>query len=767
MRNPVPILFVMFYFSNFFLLNDQLVPHGQIANWRISALRIILTLVMLLCLGIVCHTYSSAIELNLLYIVALTTSFFVSVLILLIASKRFYTFSAHALLVAIVAASVAMNLFLTDLELAKVGSMFMYSCPLISLMLLGHKVAFSYAVLNIVPFYMITKNIDLSNVTGIAQQLPNANLYITGLLFLFFNICIPLAVARTIIAAKRLNKTIMAANTHLKDKNELYRTLFTESTKAKIITDENFVISDLNQQAIEMFSINKNIKEESITLSSLLPSLECSKANTQNQIVNYKKKYLQANYQHIESSNYRVYDFYDCTQEQLIKQSLAVMEQENERLRYRDGQTKLPNRDWFEMQCEQLANVCPQGFYIVVIKSANNEYLNLKFNKSDSQALLISAYERLKAIPDGPLLCAHIGAGKLAFIIAENEIGVQQGKLLTRIKQTLDKSYNLFGKKCPQTFLFGYAKSPKHGASSSKVLNSALEALKRSSNDDPFKHYNEKLSQAFLEKHEISMLLDEALKQGDLFVHYQPKVNSNGKCIGLEALARWDSTVLGTISPEVFIPIAEEYRMINRLSHLIIQKVCAQIAQWTKLGLTTVPVAINISLIDFNQADFMSKLVKHLADFDVKPSQIELELTETSLEESQTHSLKLMQTLQAWGFIISVDDFGTGYSNIARLADYPINKLKLDRSLISQITSSTRQKSLVKAIHVMCEELGIKCVAEGVETSEQVAIMAKMGCKEFQGFYFAKPMTAKKLEAHINREGLVFSHAKPEEPNTI
>jgi len=757
----------MYCFSSFFLLNDQLVPRGQVANWRISALRIILTLIMLLCLGVVCHTYTSAIELDLLYIIALTTSFFVSVLILLIASKRFYVFSAHALLVAIVASSVAMNLFLTDLELAKVGSMFMYSCPIISLMLLNYKVAFSYAVLNLVPFYMITKNIDLSKVTGIAQQLPDANLYITGLLFLLFNICIPLAVTRTIVAAKRLNKTIIAANTHLKDKNELYRALFTESTKAKIIVDENLVISDFNQQAIEMFSIKNNIKEKSITLSSLLPSLARSKANTQNQIVKYKKNYLQANYQHIKSSNYRVYNFYDCTQEQLIKQSLAVMEQENERLRYRDGQTKLPNRAWFEMQCEQLADVCPQSFYIVTIESANKEYLNLKFNESDLQALLVSAYKRLKAIPDGPLLCAHIGVGKLAFIIAENEIGVQQGKLLTLIKQTLDKRYIIYGKKCPQTFLFGYAKAPEHGANSSEVLNSALAALKRSNNEEPFKRYNEKLSQAFLEKHEISMLLDEALQQGDLFVHYQPKVDPNGKCIGLEALARWDSSVLGTISPEVFIPIAEEYRMINRLTHFIIQKVCAQIEQWAKLGLTTVPVAINISLIDFNQADFMSKLVKYLADFDVKPSQIELELTETSLEQNQTHSLKLMQTLQAWGFIISVDDFGTGYSNIARLADYPINKLKLDRSLISQITSSTRQKSLVKAIHVMCEELDIKCVAEGVETPEQVAIMTQMGCKEFQGFYFAKPMPAKKLEAHINREGLMFSHARPKEPNTI
>ncbi|WP_349654491.1 EAL domain-containing protein [Pseudoalteromonas sp. S3785] len=253
------------------------------------------------------------------------------------------------------------------------------------------------------------------------------------------------------------------------------------------------------------------------------------------------------------------------------------------------------------------------------------------------------------------------------------------------------------------------------------------------------------------------MLLDEALTQNDLSVHYQPKVTASGKCIGLEALARWDSKILGTVSPGVFIPIAEEHRMVSRLTDLVIQKVCSQLADWSLQGLPTVPVSINISLLDFSQTDFIAKLVKYLADFNVKPHQIELELTETSLEANHAHSLTLIKTLQSWGFTVSVDDFGVGYSNIARLADYPINKLKLDRSLISQVTSSTRQKSLVKAVHVMCKELDIACVAEGVETQKQVDVMAHMGCTEFQGFYFAKPMPAKEFVAHVTKHGLVFA----------
>lgn len=747
----------MHFLNKYFLLNDHHTAHDEVAHWRVSALRIILTLVTLLCFLVVCYTYTRAIEFNLIYIAVITISFFTIALSLLLASKRFYTFSANALLLTIVAGSLSMNLFLTDLELAKVGSMFMYSCPIIALMLLGYRTALAYGILNIIPFYMIINNVDLSGYSGIASQLPETGLYITGLIFLFFNICIPLATARTIVAAKRLNKTMLNANSFLKDKNELYRTLFTESNKAKIIVDENLVITDLNQHAIEMFGLKNSLKEKAVRIDGLFPALNSKELNIKNQIIEYKNRYYKSNFQQIAmSTNYRVYDFYDCTQEQLIKQNLSMMEQENKRLRFRDSQTKLPNREWFEMQCDRLTSKYQKGFYIVVTQSANSEYLNLKLNKADSQSLLITAYKRLKAMSEGPLLCAHIEGGKLGFIIGSSS-SEQQNKLLIQIKSTLDQTYDVFGTNYQQSFLFGFAKCPEHGENSAIVLSNACEALKLADYNLPFNGYNQKQSQAFMEKYEISMLLDEALQQNDLSVHYQPKVDAKGECIGLEALARWHSSVLGCVSPAVFIPIAEEYRMISRLTDLIIQKVCAQIAQWSKVGLPLLPVAINISLLDFSQADFMSKLVKYLADFNVKPNQIELELTETSLEANQVHSLKLMQTLQDWGFTITVDDFGVGYSNIARLADYPIDKLKLDRSLISKVTSSTRQKSLVKAMHVMCDELNIKCVAEGVETEEQVLIMSEMGCKEFQGYYFSKPMSAQVYAEYINQNGLFFT----------
>lgn len=751
----------MNFLSRCFLLSDQHTPQGQIPNWQVSALRIILLSGFLLCFAIAFRVYSVAIEFQLFHAIIISFSFIAVMLLLLFSSVKYYTFSAHGLIVSILASGIFMNLFLTELNLAQIGTVYMYSCPIIAMMLLGFRMALFYSLINLIPFYVILNDIDLSGLTPVDMQLPNSKLFINEVVFLVFNICIPLALARAIVAAKRLNQSMLKSNTHLTDKNALYRTFFAHSNNAKIIVDNHAMITDFNRLAAKLFYLQESDKDTNVALYQFFPQLKKHTPDNSKTLITFKHSQFYVSSEPINDKNYVVYEFIDCTQEQNIKHSLVNMEKENKRLRYCDKHSQLPNRDWFEMQCERLLAKYQRKFYIVVVQTANSEYLNLKFSKREANTLLTSAYKRLKHKTEGPLLCAHIGPDKLAFLITANSQPELRDKQLNDIKATLDEEYNLHDSKCHQSFLFGFAKFSPNSESSSDVLSNAVGALKLANINAPFSGYNDSYSKQFLEKYEISMLLDEALQRAELDVVYQPKVTASGKCIGLEALARWNSPILGSVPPSKFIAIAEEYKLINRLTDLIIQKVCAQIAYWTQAGMKVLPVAINISLIDFSQTNFMSKLVKYLADFDVQPEQIELELTETSLEANQSHSLKLIQTLQSWGFTISVDDFGVGYSNISRLAEYPINKLKLDRSLISQVTHSSRQKSLVKSIHVMCKELDIMCVAEGVETQEQVSLMSAMGCTEFQGFYFSKPMSAKSLYNHVKQFGFRFNQQIP------
>lgn len=746
----------MKFFKRFFILSDDSTNLGNIPNWQVSALRIILMSCVLLCLAVSFHTFNDIVEYNLTLVTKVCFGFLICLGFLLLTSSRFYQFTAHAFLIVIVVGSISINLLVTELEVAQVGSSFMYSCPVIALMLLNFRVAIFYSLLNLIPFYMIINNVDISSWMTSHEQLPNSNLYITGLIFVIFNLCVPLATARTIVAAKRLNDSMSKSNSYLKDKNELYKTFFSDSNVTKIIVDNDNKITDFNKHAAAAFSLTEKVKTIGLSLYRLFPDLESKSCGKSKVLIKVKNAHFHVSCENVTDSNYKVFEFINCTQEQNIKQNLANMEQENKRLRYCDSQTQLPNRDWFELQCKRAISRNHKNFYVVVTQTSNNEYLNLKFKKEDAKYLLKSAYKRLKTRTKGAMFCAHIGPGKLAFIISADSAEELKSKKLTDIKQVLDEDYSLLGTKCYQTFLFGFARYDDNNDTIVKVISNASSALRLAEINTPYCGYNEKISNEFLEKHEISMLLEEALQNAELEVHYQPKVTSTGKCIGLEALARWNSPILGTVSPEVFISIAEEYKMISQLTDLVIQKVCAQLAYWNQAGISNVPVAINISLIDFSQNDFMTKLIQHLESFKVKPHQIELELTETSLDANKSRSLKLIKTLQSLGFTVSVDDFGVGYSNIARLAEYPINKLKLDRSLISQVTSSPRQKSLVKAIHVMCDELNIKCVSEGVETIEQVSIMANMGCKEFQGFYFSQPMPADVFSAHIKQFGLQF-----------
>jgi len=745
----------MNFLNNFFLLKDEGASENGVPNWRVSALRIILFSGMLLCLVVFLHSFDDALEAQLPHIIAITSAFLASMLGLLWLSKNYYYFCANFLQITIIAASVSCNLFLDDMNLAKIGSMYMYACPLIALMLLGGRAAIFYAVLNIAPFYIVFNNVNLSFFAEPNVLFPDAAWYIAGNMFLFFNICIPLAVARTIVAAKRLNQETQKSNDYLKGKNSLYRVFFAESRRPKVIVNEDGLITDFNKQAGDIFGLDESTRSGCQSISNWFPDINHAKLPTGGKIIRHEHTYQQVVRLEVPEASSYVYEFVDCTQEKTLESNLTFLEQENRRLRYLDTQTNLPNSDWFELQCNKLISKSDREFFVVVAQSESEDYLRLKYGESVIRKLLASSYSRLKKHRQQPRLTATIALNKLVFILpktVENELK----DVLLDIKNSLDKEYTFQGIKCQQSFQFGVARFPKHGETADVVVSRALEAKKFASVNQFYHLYDTENSEEFMERHEISILLDEAIQNDELDVCFQPKVTADGTCVGLEALARWDSPVLGSISPAIFIPIAEEYRMISRLTDLIVQKVCAQISLWKKNDFPLLPVAINISLLDFSQPDFISKLVKYLADFSVKPSQIELELTETCLESDRVNSLELMNELKSWGFKVSVDDFGVGYSSVTRLAYYPIDKLKLDRALLRGIKTSGRQYSLVKGIFNICSELKIKCVVEGVEEKSQLTRLTEIGFSEFQGFYFSKPLTVTRYEKHVKTHGLVF-----------
>ncbi|WP_232507024.1 bifunctional diguanylate cyclase/phosphodiesterase [Idiomarina piscisalsi] len=745
----------MGFLNRFFLFYKEGNSDSNVPYWRVSALRIILFSGMILCLAVFLNSFSDAVDANLAHILVITSSFLIAMLGLLWLSSGYYRFCAHLLLLTIVGASTACNLFLADPGLAQIGSMLMYACPLIALMLISGRVALFYGVINIIPFLLISNNINLAFFAQPEVQFPNVTWYISGTMFVFFNVCIPLAFGRTIVAAKRLNDQVIQVNEGLKNKNILYRVFFAESRRPKIVADCDGIIIDFNRRAKEVFFLNENLKSSDVSIRELFSELSEESLNSGHQIISHENTYQRVAKLLIPDAQSYVYEFVDCTQEKRLQGHLTELENQNKRLRYIDSQTNLPNKEWFELQCSKLITKSGRDFYVVVAQSESTDYLRLKHGDDVVKQFLVSSYNRLKKNSLNPCLIASISLNQLVFILP-GKLSHNLSNILSELKDTLDREYVSQGVRSQQSFKFGVASFPEHSKLSGELVSFANESLKFISNNQVFSLYDAENSEDFVEQHEISILLDEAISQSELDVHFQPKVDSSGKCVGLEALARWNSQLLGHVSPAKFIPIAEKYRMISRLTDLVVQKVCAVIASWREQDMPLPTVAINISFLDFSQPDFISKLVKHLADFSVKPTQIELELTESCLESDVVDSLNIIEELQSWGFKVSVDDFGVGYSSITRLAYYPIKKLKLDRTLIRQIHLSNRQYNLVKGIHRICEELDINCVVEGVEMQEQLNSLVKIGFSEFQGFYFSKPLSKASYEQQLRENNGVF-----------
>lgn len=237
--------------------------------------------------------------------------------------------------------------------------------------------------------------------------------------------------------------------------------------------------------------------------------------------------------------------------------------------------------------------------------------------------------------------------------------------------------------------------------------------------------------------------LRDALKAGQLTVHYQPLVDiKTRRAVSLEALVRWQHPELGQIPPSRFIPVAEESGLILPLGEWVLRSVCTQLVSWQREQVPIVPVAVNLSAVQLQRTNIWKLVRQVLRETGLSAEWLALELTESALIADTKHPIKYLQGLRRDGVRIQIDDFGTGYSSLSYLKHLPIDTLKIDRSFISEVDTNPTDEIIVKAILVMAHSLGIRVVAEGVETAAQLAVLLQHGCEVAQGYYFSRPMPA-------------------------
>jgi EAL domain-containing protein (putative c-di-GMP-specific phosphodiesterase class I) len=249
-----------------------------------------------------------------------------------------------------------------------------------------------------------------------------------------------------------------------------------------------------------------------------------------------------------------------------------------------------------------------------------------------------------------------------------------------------------------------------------------------------------------VERQSLEGQLRYAIERKELLLHYQPEVNlKTGAITSVEALIRWQHPERGLLLPEQFLAIAEDNGMIVTIGQWVLREACRQTREWLDAGLPAVPVAVNVSSLEFRNEQFTEGVRLALNNASLAPGYLELELTETVLMRHAESTTYALGQLKAIGVRVAVDDFGTGYSSLSYLTRFPIDALKLDRSFVQNAMDGSDAGVVVKAIISMANSLKHKVIAEGVETLEQLAFLQAENCEEGQGYYFSRPVAAQQF----------------------
>jgi diguanylate cyclase (GGDEF)-like protein/PAS domain S-box-containing protein len=348
---------------------------------------------------------------------------------------------------------------------------------------------------------------------------------------------------------------------------------------------------------------------------------------------------------------------------------------------------------------------------------------------------------------------ARHGGDEFTVVLPEIEDNDTTVTLAEKVLNALTAPFMLEEREVFISASIGLTLYPDDGDTAEKLLKNADTAMyhAKAHGRSNYQFFSEKLNTRVVERLMLETSLRRALERDELRMLYQPRINlSSGRVVGVEALVRWLHPEMGILSPAKFIPLAEETGLIVPLGEWIMRTACMQSAEWKKQGLPPLHMAVNLSARQFNQHDLIDMIARIIRETDIDPTFLELELTESVIMQNAEESINKLNAIKEMGLILAIDDFGTGYSSLSYLKRFPLDTLKVDQSFVRDITSNTDDKAIVVAIIAMAHSLGLKVVAEGVETKEQKAFLLEHRCEESQGFFFSKPLTAESFSKQFN-----------------
>jgi diguanylate cyclase (GGDEF)-like protein len=360
-------------------------------------------------------------------------------------------------------------------------------------------------------------------------------------------------------------------------------------------------------------------------------------------------------------------------------------------------------------------------------------------------AVLKATGERLASILQAGDMLARIGDEEFALVVKGGD-QVAAARTATTVVEALRKALLVEGSSIMLSAQIGIALYPGGRTTPSEVCADASLASRdaKVNNNEGYRFYSLQMSAVLIERCEIEQALKLAMSRGGLQLYYQPKNDlRSGQIIGAEALLRWCDPVLGQIAPACFIPIAEERGLMPVLGTWVLEEACQQLARWKKAGLHFPGrLAVNVSARQLDCTKFISTIQGIVEASGCCPGDIELEITEGTMVSDAPTILAMLEEINAMGFVCAIDDFGTGFSSLSCLSRFPLGTLKIDTSFVRNMLTNRRGYLLVETIIGMAKSLGMTTVAEGVETIEQVQVLADLGCMVAQGYYYGHPVPA-------------------------
>ncbi|MCH8237455.1 MAG: EAL domain-containing protein [Proteobacteria bacterium] len=448
---------------------------------------------------------------------------------------------------------------------------------------------------------------------------------------------------------------------------------------------------------------------------------------------------------------------------------ITERKEHEERLRYlatRDPLTRMPNRRLFTERLEEaIAQADESGgkFAVLFLDLDHFKNINDAMGHVTGDMVLQAVGRRLEdCVRDGDTV-AHLSGDEFPIILRGVETRADAEAMAAVMQKRLSDPFFVDGREIYTTVSIGVVLYPDSAGDIGELMRNVDTAAHQAKKQgrDTYQFYSERLSAGVQRRLEIETGLRHAIENNQFTLAYQAKVDLDTRKIsGAEALLRWESPEIGTVSPDEFIPIAEETGLIVAIGHWVLQAACRDAAHWTKLIADPVQVGVNLSAFQFRQGNLIASIENALAGSGLPADLLDLELTESMLVENPEETIESLNRLKEMGMSVSIDDFGTGYSSLSYLTRFPLDSLKVDRAFVANLPDDRDAVAIVRAIISMGKNLGLNIIAEGVENENQVGFLHALGCHVGQGYLFSKPIPAEDFQKLLTANRPVFLAAE-------